>query len=314
MQVSETINNKELYDIIVLGGGLTGLAAALTGGRLGFKTLLLEKAVFGGCVAVLDTVTEYPGIEKTDGWELTQTIVKQAEMLGCRLLDSTEAGDVRESEDNSFEVVCSNGKRFKGRSVIIATGGEPLMLELADEAHFARHGIHTCVQCSGTRYKGETVAIAGNNSWALRAAAHLLKLGCTVLYITGDTELFGDAGIVNNLLNHEQFRFLGGCHVTGLYGKEDLEEILVAGLAGGSFQKIKVSAVFVYRGIKPNSGMVRARKDRKGFLQVDENSMTSIPGIFAAGRVVHPVLPIEVMAGDGSRATLGAAGWLRGEA
>ena len=300
-----------MYDLVILGGGVAGLAAAKTGGQRGQQTLLLEKNVFGGSVAVLETVAGYPGIEKQGGWELTQAMVRQAKDAGCELIDSIEVTAVEEQKDENFMVKTANDGQLHARAVIVCTGGEPLMLELADEKFYARRGIHTCAQCAGERYRGTTVAIAGNSGWAVCAADHLLHLGCTVLYITKDNELRGDAAIIKEILEHEQFRFLGGCHVTGLYGKEKLEEILVTSLAGGNYQKIAVSAVFVYRGIKPNSNMVSARKNRKGFLEVDGNCMTSLPGIFAAGRVIEPDLPIAAMAEEGSRAADVAAVWLK---
>ena len=311
MQITEINNTAEVYDIIILGGGVAGLSAAMTAGQLGLSVLVLEKAVFGGSVAVLETVSGYPGIKEIGGWELTQTMVQQAAHVGCELIDSIEAVNIAASFDNRFEIEAGNTDLLHARSVIVCTGGEPLMLGLAEETHFAQHGIHTCVQCAGARYKGKTVAIAGNSSWAVRAADHLLNLGCTVLYTTKDTELRGESNIVKKLLSQDRFRFLGGYHITGLYGRESLEEILVTGLTGGNFQKIEVSAVFVYRGIKPNSRIVPARQDAKGFLLVDANFMTSVSGVFAAGRVVQADLPIQVLVGDGSRAALAAAAWLQ---
>ena len=302
---------EQLFDIIILGGGVAGLAAAKTGARLGLRTLLLEKNVLGGSVAVLETLAGYPGIEKQGGWEFTQTMARQAKDAGSELIDSIEVIAVEQSPAGNFMVKTNSGDLQQGRSVIVCTGGEPLMLELADEVHFARRGIHTCAQCAGERYRGTTVAIAGNSGWAVCAADHLLQLGCTVLYITKENELRGEETIIREVGNHEQFRFLGGCHVTGLYGREKLEEILVTGLAGGNYQKVAVSAVFVYRGIKPNSHMVPVRRSRKEFLEIDENSMTSLPGVFAAGRVVEPDLPIAAMAEEGSRAAHAAAAWLQ---
>jgi thioredoxin reductase len=311
MIISDQRITGGLYDLVILGGGVSGLAAAKTGGRLGLRTLLLEKNVLGGSVAVLETVAGYPGIEKQGGWELTQTMVRQAKDVGCELIDSIEVIAVEQPPGSSFMVKTGNGDLQHARSIIVCTGGEPLMLELADEEYYARRGIHTCAQCAGERYRGTTVVIAGNSGWAVCAADHLLQLGCTVLYVTKDNKLRGEEAIFKEILNHEQFRFLGGCHITGLYGKEKLEEILVTSLTGGNYQKIKVSAVFVYRGIKPNSNMVPARKDRKGFLEVDKNTMTSQPGVFAAGRVVEADLPIAAMAEEGSQAAFAAASWLQ---
>lgn len=310
MMISDHRTAGGLYDLVILGGGVTGLAAAKTGGRLGLKTLLLEKNVLGGSVAVLETVAGHPGIEKQGGWELTQAMVRQAKDTGSELIDSIDVIAVEQPSEGNFKVRTANGDLHHARSVIVSTGGEPLMLELADEEFYLRRGIHTCAQCAGARYSGTTVAVAGNSGWAVWAADHLLQLGCSVLYITKDNELRGEPAISKELLKNEQFRFLGGCHVTGLYGKEKLEEILVTSLSGGNYQKVEVAAVFVYRGIKPNSSIVSASKDRKGFLEVDGNSMTSLPGVFAAGRVVTADLSITEMEEDGSRTAQSAAAWL----
>jgi thioredoxin reductase len=290
---------------------VAGLAAAMTSGQLGLKVLVLEKAVLGGSVAVLESVTDYPGIEKIGGWELTRAMVRQAGDAGCQLLDSIEVTGVQESADSIFYVTCSDGNRFQTRAVLITTGGQPRLLGLADEARFAQRGIHTCAQCAGPRYKGREVAVAGNGSWAVGAALHLLGLGCRVTFITGDAIMNGNVFLIDKLLNHGQFRFLGGYHVVKLRGGEFLEEIELVELNSGKNKRLNVSAVFIYRGIVPNIQIVAAQQDAKGFLLVDENHMTSLPGVFATGRVVYAELPIHVLVGDGSRAALSAAAWLQ---
>jgi len=300
----------DLYDIIVLGGGVAGLAAAMTAGQHGLRVLVLEKAVFGGSVAVLESVSDYPGIEKIGGWELTQTMVKQAEMVGCILLDSIEATDVLRSADKAFELICSDGNRFRGRSVIITTGGNPRLLGLDDEPRFARRGIHICAQCAGGRYKDKDVIVAGNGSWAVEAALHLLNLGCRVTFITGDMEMTGNARLRDKLLACKEFRFMPGHHVVKLHGDEFLEEIEAVNLSSGEHERMKAAAVFVYRGIEPDMRLTGVQQDAKGFFKVDQNFMTSLPGLFATGRVVYADLPIQVLVGDGSRAALGVASWL----
>lgn len=302
---------EELYDITILGGGVAGLAAAMTAGQLGLRILVLEKTVFGGSVAVLDSVSGYPGIEKIDGWEFTQTMVKQAENVGCRLLDSIEVSDVQKLENNSFEIKCSDGNNFNSRSVIITTGGQPRLLGLENEARFAQRGIHTCAQCAGPRYKETDVVIAGNGTWAVEAALHLLKQRSQVTFITGDAEMSGNASHIDTLLEHKEFRFMAGCHVVNLYGAKFLEEIEVVNLTTGDHERLKSAAVFVYRGIVPDIKIAAAQQDRKGFFLVDENFMTSLTGVFATGRVVYADLPIQVLVGDGSRAALSAAAWLQ---
>jgi thioredoxin reductase (NADPH) len=302
---------EELYDICILGGGVAGLAAAITAGQLGLRTLIMEKAVYGGSVAVLETVTGMPGIEEVGGWEFTQTMVKQAETVGCRMLDSIEVNGVQKQENNRFEIQCSDGNRFQSRAVIITTGGQPKLLGLEDEPRFAQRGIHTCAQCAGARYSGRDVGIAGNGNWAVQAAQHLLNLGCKVVFVSGDTEMTGNAYLVDKILNHEQFHFMAGHHVVKLSGGEYLDKIEVMDVITSELKLLDVAAVFVYRGVIPDIKNIDAKQDTKGFFMVDGNFMTSLPGIFATGRVVYEDLPVQVLVGDGSRAALSAAAWLQ---
>jgi len=301
----------ELYDITILGGGVAGLAAAITASQTGLRILVLEKAVFGGSVAVLESVSGYPGIEQIGGWELTQTMVKQAGSLGCQLLDSIEVSNVQKSGKKQFAIECSDGNRFRSRTVIITTGGQPRLLGLADEARFARRGIHTCAQCAGARYKDRVVVIAGNGSLAVEAAYHLLSLGCRIIFITGDAEMSGNAPLIDKVLKHQDFRFMGGCHVEKLSGEEYLEEIEVVDLTTRETKRLETAAVFVYRGIVPDIRITDAQQDAKGFFLVDKNFMTTLPGVFATGRVVFADVPVQVLVGDGSRAALSAAAWLQ---
>ena len=311
MQMLDKKKAEKLYDIVILGGGVAGLSAAITGGQLGLVVLVLEKSVFGGSVAVLESVSGYPGIERIGGWELTQTMVKQAEHVGCELIDSIDVKDVEKLENNIFVVKVSAGDSFRTKTVIISTGGQPRLLGLKNETRFAQRGIHTCAQCAGPRYKGKEVTIAGNGGWAVEAALHLLRLGCGVTFVTGDKKMVGNAHIIAKLFRLKGFYCMPGSHVERLHGGQYLEEIDVIELSTREIKRIEAAAVFVYRTIVPNSGIVAARQNAGGFLHVDENHMTSLPGVFAAGRVVHADLPIQVLVGDGSRAALAAAVWLQ---
>jgi thioredoxin reductase (NADPH) len=301
----------KLYDVTVVGGGVAGLAAAMTAGRLGLQVLLLEETVFGGSVAVLERLEGYPGIEATGGWEFTQIMVKQAEAAGCLLRESIKVTGVRPETNSQFAILCSGKEQFRSRSVIVCSGGSPRALGLQEEERFVRRGIHTCAQCAGGRYKGQDVAVAGNGSFSARAARHLLELGCRVFFITGDAQISADVQLVKELESRNGFDFMGRTHVTALLGDDFLQAVEVADLASGGTRKLAVTALFVYRTIVPNSELVEARRDAGGFLTVDTNGMTSLPGVFGAGRVVRPDLPVEVMVGDGSRSAIAAAAWLR---
>jgi thioredoxin reductase len=123
--------------------------------------------------------------------------------------------------------------------------------------------------------------------------------------------LYGNIFLIQKLVCHKRFRFLGGFHVAKLRGQEYLEEIDVVELSSMVSKPLKVAAVFVYRGIVPNIEIVAVKKDAKGFLLVDENYMTSLPGVFATGRVVYADLPIQVLVGDGSRTGFAVAAWLQ---
>jgi len=142
-------------------------------------------------------------------------------------------------------------------------------------------------------------------------AYHLLRLGCRVTFITGDKKMSGNTPLINKILNHQEFQYMAGCHVEKLIGGEHLEGIEVADLTTREIKRFETAAVFVYRGIVPDIRITDVQQDTKGFFLVDENFMTSLPGVFATGRVVFADLPVQVLVGDGSRTALSAATWLQ---
>jgi thioredoxin reductase (NADPH) len=121
----------------------------------------------------------------------------------------------------------------------------------------------------------------------------------------------GNASLINRILNHQEFQFMASCHVEKLIGGEHLEGIEVVDLTTREIKRFETAAVFVYRGIVPDIRITDVQQYTKGFLLVDENFMTSLPGVFATGRVVFENLPVQVLVGDGSRAALSAAAWLQ---
>jgi len=305
------INPMTAHDCLIIGGGPAGLSAAMTARRAGLGVLLLEKDIVGGGAAVLASIDNYPGITGIDGWTLTRTMEKQVRDLGVEILESVEAISVVLMDDTSKKVTTGCGERYRARTVIIASGGAPKMLQVDGEKRLARRGVHYCAQCAGPAYKERTVVVCGNGGPALAAADHLLKLAVKkVIFVSEDPQLEGDAFLAAHLLTCERFQFLPRTRVRRLTGASQVAGVELLFLASNQSRELAVDAVFVYRGIVPRSTFLAADLDPQGYLQVDSQMQTSVAGVFGAGSVVRPDSQIVIAAGEGARAGQVAAAWI----
>lgn len=294
------------YDLIIIGGGPAGLSSAIFAHRLGLETIVLEKNITGGQPAIAACIENYPGIEKIDGWTLTRVMEKQVKDLGVAIFESQEATKIG-TETGYFTVITRGGAEYLGRAIVIATGGEPAELQVKGEKRLARKGVHYCAQCAGPAYRDGKVAVCGNGYQALIAAAHLLNLAERVFFITEDSRLYGDAVLSRKLSTENRLHQIHRTIIQRILGDTQVEAIETKSLESGDVRQLKVDAVFVHMGINPRTDIIHAEKDQKGFLRVDLNMQTSIPGIFAVGNAVRADCRIVIAAGEGARAAFSVA-------
>lgn len=284
--------NEKLYDVIVIGGGPAGLTAALYLARAGCRTLVLEKRGYGGQIAITNEVVNYPGVPKTSGMELTDTMRRQAENFGAEFLIA-EAREL--SLFDAEKTVKTSVGDFRCIGVLLATGAQPKMAGFRGEEEFRGCGVSYCATCDGMLYRGRAVAVWGLSPEAPQEANFLHGIGCSVTYIAGRRPDTLEAGVA----------FRAG-RVEAVEGGAAVEAVRVGGAA------LPVQGVFILRAATPPDALVPGLALENGFVKTDAAMRTNIPGLFAAGDMTGKPLQVANAVGDGLVAALAAVDYLDG--
>jgi len=298
---------REVYDLIIVGAGPAGLAAALYAGRARLKTLVIERLSPGGQIAFTDWVENYPGFhEGINGLELVNRIKTQVEKLEVPFCQ----GEVRALEENrAMKVVYVDDKWLESRAVIIATGASFKRLGVPGEEELIGRGVSFCATCDAPFYKGQTVAVVGGGDRAVQEALYLTKFVNKVYLIHRRNRLRAARILQERLFQNEKVEVLWSYVVEEMLGKNLLEGIRIRNLGTGEKRELKVSGVFLFIGLRPNSAFLKGSVDldAEGFVITGENLETSMPGVFAAGDVRRKLLRQVVTAvGDGAAASYAA--------
>lgn len=273
------------FDLIIIGGGPAGYAAALYSTRGGLSTALIERMGPGGQLSLTDTIDNYPGFEQgIDGFTLGMKMQATAERFGALTVY-----DEVLSVDLSKEVkrISTSSGEYSAKCVIIATGANPRELGLPREKDLLSRGVHYCAHCDGRFYADKTVAVVGGGNSAVSDALYLSKLCKKVYLIHRRDELRATKLYHEPLLSCKNIEFLKSTAVDELIGDGRLEGIRIKDLKSEKVEELPVSALFVSIGRKPASELFREslELDAAGYVIADESTRTSIPGVFVAGDV-----------------------------
>lgn len=298
------MESKQIYDMIIVGGGPGGYTAALYAGRAGLSVLVLEQLGPGGQMATTQHIDNYPGFwEGADGFDLGQKMQSQAQQFGAvtKLEPVTELkldGEVKEA-------ITPYGS-YQGRTVAIATGASPRKLGLPEEEAFVGKGISYCATCDGMFYRGKTVAVIGGGNSAVEEALYLARLCEKVYLIHRRDALRADKAGALALEKQENVEVVWNSVVTGLNPDPDtgkLASLTLKNTQTGAASTLDCQGAFVSIGRVPNSQLVTGQLelDKQGYLVADETTCTSLPGVFAVGDVRQkPLRQIVTAAADGA--------------
>lgn len=278
------------YDMIIVGGGPGGYTAALYAARAGLSVLLLEKMAAGGQMGQTHQIDNYPGFaDGIDGFTLADNMRRQAERFGAK----TKYAQVTSLELNTDpKQVHTSRETYWAKTVVIATGAGPRPLGLEKEASLVGRGVGYCAACDGMFYKGKTVVIVGGGNTAAADALLLSRIAQKVILVHRRDTLRATKIYHEPLKNTENVEFYWNSAVTQLLEEGNLTGVVIRNLQTGEETTVPCQGLFVSIGRDPATELVRGQLplNEQGYILSDENTRTSIPGVYAIGDVREKAL------------------------
>ncbi len=304
-----------MKDIIIIGAGPAGLAAAVYARRADKTVLLLEKNGFGGQMTFSPKIENFPGEVSISGTELADKMVEQALSQGAET-ELEEALSVTVNPDGTKTVKTDCGE-YDARAVIIATGAKHRLLSVPGEKELVGNGISFCAVCDGAFYSGKSVVVVGGGNSALQEALLLSEI-CESVTVVQNLEAFtGEARLVQALTAKSNVHCIFGAAVTGFIPPE--EEGHPVGteirLSDGNSETLFTDGVFVAIGLAPDTKVAQgvAETDKYGYIISDERCLTGGNGVFVAGDCrTKRIRQIVTAASDGATAALAAIAYIEG--
>lgn len=295
------------FDIIIVGGGPGGLTAGLYGARANRKTVLIEKYLPGGQIANTHEVEDYPGFDLISGPELASKMAEHAKRFGLEIV-SDEVEEIY-SDGNDRLVKCASGDIYRGKAVILSTGGSPNLLNIPGEKEFSGKGVSYCAICDGAFFKDQVIAVAGGGDAAVEEGMFLTKFGSKIILIHRRDELRAQKIIQERAFKNSKMEFVWDSVVESINGDERVQSLTLKNVKTGEKSELEVGAIFIFIGFVPNSNLTREelKKDNGGYILTNDRMETSIPGIFACGDVrAQLVRQITNAVGDATTAAVAA--------
>lgn len=312
MELRITPAERTLYDVVVIGGGPAGATAALYAARAGFRTAVIDKGLTAGALGMTDKIVNYPGVPgPLSGAELVRRIRDQAASFGAEFFaDRVLRVDLRAEP----KAVWGGEGLYPARVVIIATGAMGRSRRIPGEERFLGRGVSYCATCDGAFFRGQEVAVVGNNDEAVEEALALARFASRVHFFNPTADLRASAELAEELTSHPQVVLYPAMRVAEVQGQDRVETVRVR--SGDREEVIPVRGVFVY--LQGNVPVTDFLDDQLptgdgGCLLVDENFQTAIPGVFAVGDVLcRHVKQAVVAAAEGAVAAMAAGRLLSG--
>ena len=302
---------KDPYDVLIVGGGPAGAAAAVYAARKGIRTGVVSER-FGG--QVLDTlgIENFISVKETEGPKFAAALEQHVRHYDVDIMNAQRAQALKPAADEGglAEVVLANGAVLKSRTVILSTGARWRNVNVPGEAEYRNRGVAYCPHCDGPLFKGKRVAVIGGGNSGVEAAIDLAGIVSHVTLIEFAEQLKADAVLVNKLRSLGNVTVHTGAQTTGISGDGDkVNGLSYKDRTSGESHHVALEGVFVQIGLVPNTEWLEGAVELSKFgeIEVDARGATSAPGVFAAGdSTTVPYKQIIIASGDGAKAALSA--------
>ncbi|MDO5329570.1 MAG: thioredoxin-disulfide reductase [Coriobacteriia bacterium] len=301
---------SKVYDVIIIGAGPGGLAAAIYGGRSRLSTLLIEKGQDGGQIAITDDIENYPGqiVDGESGPSLIKRMSEQVEKFGAeRVSEAVTSVDL----NGDIKTVKTAQDEYQAKNIIIATGAYPRSIGCKGEDEYKGRGVSYCATCDANFFEDFEVYVVGGGDSAVEEAMYLTKFARKVTIIHRRDELRAAKAIQEKAFKNEKIDFMWDSVVEEIGGEDMLQWMNVKNVKTGEVTKVEADeedglfGLFGFIGTIPNSELFDVEKDERGYIKTDDNMHTNVDGVYAVGDVrIKSLRQVVTAAGDGATAAV----------
>jgi alkyl hydroperoxide reductase subunit F len=309
---AEKLAAKAPFDVLIVGGGPAGAAAAVYAARKGIRTGIASER-FGG--QVLDTlgIENFISVKETEGPKFALALEEHVRHYEVDIMNLQRAKALKPGE--LIEVELESGATLKSKAVIVTTGARWRNVNVPGEQEYRNKGVAYCPHCDGPLFKGKRVAVIGGGNSGVEAAIDLAGIVAHVTLIEFGTQLRADAVLQKKLATLPNVTVLTNAQTTEITGDgQKVNGLVYKDRASGEEHRVELEGVFVQIGLVPNTEWLKGTVElsRHGEIIVDAKGKTSVPGVFAAGDATTvPYKQIIIAAGEGAKAALGAFSWVQ---
>ncbi len=301
---------KDAFDVLIVGGGPAGAAAAVYAARKGIRTGLLAERMGGQTMDTM-SIENFISVLETDGPKFAAALEQHAKRYEVDIMNLQRATQLQPAgADGLVGVTLDNGATLKSKTVIVSTGARWREVNVPGEKEYRNKGVAYCPHCDGPLFKGKRVAVIGGGNSGVEAAIDLAGIVGHVTLLEFGAELRADAVLVNKLKSLKNVDIHVQAQTTEIIGADGkVNGLIYTDRSSGESRRVELEGVFVQIGLVPNSEWLKGTMEltKHGEIVVDPRGQTSVPGVFAAGDVTTvPFKQIIIATGDGAKAALGA--------
>jgi alkyl hydroperoxide reductase subunit F len=306
-RAAETIDAKDIFDMIIIGGGPAGASAAIYSARKGIRTGVVAQR-FGGQVLDTLSIENFISMKETEGPKLVSALEQHVKSYDVDIMNLQRASAIIPGE--LIEIKLDSGASLKAKSVVIATGARWRELNVPGEQTYRNKGVAYCPHCDGPLFKGKRVAVVGGGNSGVEAAIDLAGMVSHVTLLEFDATLRADEVLQRKLRSLSNVTIITQAQTTEVMGDGvNVNGMRYTDRVSGQSKTLELEGIFVQIGLLPNTDWLKGTValSSRGEIEIDAKGQTSIPGVFAAGDVTTvPYKQIIIAMGEGSKAALGA--------